>query len=572
MERQKFRPTEIFDACFEKAGEHTWACKLCADIGISRVIKQDLSRGYSNVSKHATSHGAACEKMVALSITGGSVGLAKYFGAITDKARNIYGWLDVVIMCDFPLSIVENQKFLNYSKLTKLSRKTLDKYLYKTLQYVQNSIKEQLPDRFGLIFDGWSCDGEHYIAIFATYVTSANTVVRRLLACGVQDLPLDVAEAESFGFTAEDIGDYFSDVLRTYDKTYDSIQFITADNAAVNGRLCQLLTEYLSNLSSAPRLVPLVGCASHRLNLAVQAIYNDNGTYSNILALIDDLMRALNTQKNRPKLSAVTSLCPETRNLTRWGSTFNMLEKYLLLKPFLAMAHFDPLLKAKIVHLDVYAQQIENLRAILRDFEAVSQYLQSDSSDVNLMRVRQLFDGLIQAEPKMRSYLAADAPIVHDKIFERAVVKLQRGDSLSAAEASSVQIFKIEMGAAAASDDPSVDFVSRILNSQDDVQKRRRVTAQYQSTAHVSPTSNICERLFSRAKLVMTPHRRLMDPSTLEAILMLRMSNDLWDEVTIQKVILNTRSSKAAEAQKKAQQQQQEEEGTDSDVQIVTAK
>ena len=36
-------------------------------------------------------------------------------------------------------------------------------------------------------------------------------------------------------------------------------------------------------------------------------------------------------------------------------------------------------------------------------------------------------------------------------------------------------------------------------------------------------------RLFSRAKLVMTDQRRSMDPSTLEAILLLRYNHDIWD-------------------------------------------
>ncbi len=37
-----------------------------------------------------------------------------------------------------------------------------------------------------------------------------------------------------------------------------------------------------------------------------------------------------------------------------------------------------------------------------------------------------------------------------------------------------------------------------------------------------------------------------MDPSTLEAILMFRMNKDMWDEVTIQKIITKDRQKKAA--------------------------
>jgi hypothetical protein len=46
---------------------------------------------------------------------------------------------------------------------------------------------------------------------------------------------------------------------------------------------------------------------------------------------------------------------------------------------------------------------------------------------------------------------------------------------------------------------------------------------------HISPTSNIVERLFSRCGIIMRPHRRLIDPSTLEMLIMLRFNKDLWD-------------------------------------------
>ena len=61
--------------------------------------------------------------------------------------------------------------------------------------------------------------------------------------------------------------------------------------------------------------------------------------------------------------------------------------------------------------------------------------------------------------------------------------------------------------------------------------RRNRVLTAYRSMAHIS-TSNIVERLFSsRCGIIMRPHRRLMDPSTLEMLIMLPRFNtkDLWD-------------------------------------------
>ena len=61
--------------------------------------------------------------------------------------------------------------------------------VWQVHQKVKLSIKNEFPKTFGVIFDGWSCAGEHYIAIFATWVTKRGAVAERLLACGVQDLP-----------------------------------------------------------------------------------------------------------------------------------------------------------------------------------------------------------------------------------------------------------------------------------------------------------------------------------------------------------------------------------------------
>ena len=383
----------------------------------NKLIKAHPSKGYTNFVNHAKTH-PNFEMTVQTFVSTQGQDLTKYFGSVTEKAKNIYGWLDFIVMNDLPLCTVERSAFLRHLKLEAIDRKTLDKYLYATQAAVKENIKGILPERFGIITDGWSCDNEHYVAIFATYTTSQQVVVTKLLSCGVQDLPSDTTEAEGFGFTAEDIGDYLFDILQGYNRTFDAVQFISADNAAVNGRLCDLLSQFLTNSQDVTRIVPLVGCASHRLNLAVKSIYEANAANRDLVAQVDDLMKSVNTLKNRPRLSALTPLCPEIRNTTRWGSTFLMLRKYLKLRPFLKKAAFDDDLKAKISAMSGVDKDFEKLTSILEEFNEVSVYLQKESSEVSLSIVRQLFDGLIAETPHLRQYLGSYADIVHDKCFE----------------------------------------------------------------------------------------------------------------------------------------------------------
>jgi hypothetical protein len=70
--------------------------------------------------------------------------------------------------------------------------------------------------------------------------------------------------------------------------------------------------------------------------------------------------------------------------------------------------------------------------------------------------------------------------------------------------------------------------------------KPEKKTCPYRSMDHVSATSNIVERLFSRCGIIMRPHRRLMDPSTLEMLIMLRFNKDLWDAREVDEAMRRT--------------------------------
>jgi hypothetical protein len=75
--------------------------------------------------------------------------------------------------------------------------------------------------------------------------------------------------------------------LPLFGKSISGCKFLVGDNCAVNKRLANLL------------VVPLVGCASHRLNLVVRDYLR---TYEDILEEVQQLMRKLRTLKQAAKL------------------------------------------------------------------------------------------------------------------------------------------------------------------------------------------------------------------------------------------------------------------------------
>jgi hypothetical protein len=229
-------------AYFKQRGDsNVWKCSCGCD--------RTKLNGWTNLKSHIVGgqHPEWPDVLEALKKNGKGPLDNHFTSKITSKAKNLFGWLEWIVMTDQPKSFVENTYNRKHTKLDPIGRVTFDKYLDLACSAVQDKIAEELPETFGLIFDGWTMDREHYIGIFATWTKSTGAIVKRLLCCGVQDLPDEALgeDAEDFGFTAEDIGDYVLDVLQKYNKSYENIEFISGDNASVNQRLCDLIKVWL---------------------------------------------------------------------------------------------------------------------------------------------------------------------------------------------------------------------------------------------------------------------------------------------------------------------------------------
>ena len=63
---------------------------------------------------------------------------------------------------------------------------------------------------------------------------------------------------------------------------------------------------------------------------------------------------------------------------------------------------------------------------------------------------------------------------------------------------------------------------SKLSETNEEVKKRRVHGSKYRSTEHVISTSNLCERLFSQSKIIMTDRRKSIQAKTLNEILFLK--------------------------------------------------
>ncbi|ETK95077.1 hypothetical protein L915_01968 [Phytophthora nicotianae] len=172
--------------------------------------------------------------------------------------------------------------------------------------------------------------------------------------------------------------------------------------------------------------VPLVGCASHRLNLAVQAD-------------MEEICQA----------TAKTPLRPVIRQDTRWPSTFSMLKLY-----FELLEHLDMNDDTRVEYLPPPAAN-RRLRALLKELklkkvESVAKAL--EGAEVTLLDVRVWFDGLLTIKPQYERYIGkSPLPDRPQPDFEAACVRVLGGDTgrLKRAERAAVEPFRHRQAEAA---------------------------------------------------------------------------------------------------------------------------
>ena len=186
--------------------------------------------------------------------------------------------------------------------------------------------------------------------------------------------------------TADSHVQFIDATLAIFGKSRNNIGNIGCDNENHNKAISRILK------------VPMIGCASHRFNLAVNHIL---AGYEEILQKIHSLMKRLRTLKNAAALRKKTDLRPVMRNQTRWSSAFKMISRFLELYPFLdvtnpEIAEFLPTAIEKI--------EIECVYEDLKKLDSITLKLQNDK--LSLFETRVLFDPVIGKFPQIASHIS----------------------------------------------------------------------------------------------------------------------------------------------------------------------
>ncbi|KAG6618481.1 Phosphoenolpyruvate carboxykinase [Phytophthora cinnamomi] len=240
--------------------------------GTSR--KQQVGSGYSNLLSHLTSTHPDFEETYQASVATDAP--LSSFGFVSEATQHRYQWLQWVVERNMPISEVDDPLTRSMASWKPVSSKTLKLDMQTCSANVGDVIEKELGDIM------------HYVGIYGVTFVNGKRRERLLslspLVDGSQDAEVHIA--------------MFKRVLSLYNK----------------------------NVVAALMELPLVGCASHRYNLAVNRYL---AAYESELAAVNSLMVQLRHVNNAAELAKYTDLKPVKRNVTRWSSTFEMLLELL---------------------------------------------------------------------------------------------------------------------------------------------------------------------------------------------------------------------------------------------------
>ena len=94
-----FTTKATVDYFFTKIGENSFKCRC----GSSR--KQDIKKGYVNLMSHVRQCHSNYKQEIQDHKTSGTIN--SMFGTVTQKAKNLHGWIDLIVTGGYPFSMVD---------------------------------------------------------------------------------------------------------------------------------------------------------------------------------------------------------------------------------------------------------------------------------------------------------------------------------------------------------------------------------------------------------------------------------------------------------------------------------
>ncbi|KAL3663448.1 hypothetical protein V7S43_019073 [Phytophthora oleae] len=154
-------------------------------------------------------------------------------------------------------------------------------------------------------------------------------------------------------------------------------------------------------------------------------------------------MKHFSTLKGRAVLRKVTPPAAVLRNVTRWSSTYSMVERYIQLEKYFREFHHGTVSDHHLDSMFLSRREHDKAKALYDDLarlDGVSKMLQR--SKLTMSAARRLFYHVTQSFPATKDRLSATAAIVNYPALDTGLVKTQRGEGLNEAERTACARFR----------------------------------------------------------------------------------------------------------------------------------
>jgi hypothetical protein len=254
---------KVLDKFFQHMTGNIYKCNLCLKDYI-----QKPSKGYGNLCKHIlSSH--CCDPEELLKFIEGKISTLSMESLYSSKERNMFAWIIYISESLRPFNTVEDKRLRAIVKLEPISVKTVIRQMHLLSKRVEQKIQRVLPNKFALVFDGWTDSSKHFTAVFATFPDETKSM-------SYQRILLSFSPYENEGnLSAESLKDHLLFVLSLYEKNMNNVVCLIADNCNTNAAAASMLKIFF------------IGCYSHKLNLAVKIMVDE---HKMIILKISNLM------------------------------------------------------------------------------------------------------------------------------------------------------------------------------------------------------------------------------------------------------------------------------------------
>jgi len=309
-------------------------------------------------------------------------------------------YIRLITSLSLPITYVAQPEIHNFCKFDAHFRVLYFKeVIFKLTELVEKRITTLMSrTRGAILHDGWTHNGTHYFGVYASFMKEVR-VVRNGFMVTEEEIctPLisvspiskasDLEDEENYEATEFDAVTHvrqLEDIFHIYGINFHEwmLCFI-ADNAPVNKRIAKLIE------------VPHVGCLSHKLNLEVNLMVENDKSLSNSISSIATTMKNCKTRiKCRAMLRNLTHLSPLLYNKTRWSGKYAILVRFLEIREELIKVADTDGAAVTVNRSENFKKRTEKYANMLREINCATTELQK--RNLSFSDCRYIIDTLLE--------------------------------------------------------------------------------------------------------------------------------------------------------------------------------